>query len=74
MPVTMDELLNPETDERIAPACTVCLYDFCVTRAWFNSGLSFDIAWQRLDGKRRLKSKLPVLPKCSLATLPQEIL
>ena len=32
---TMDELLNPETDERLA------LYDSCVIRAWFNRGLSF---------------------------------
>ena len=28
--ITIDELLNPESDERLVP-CTVSLYDSCVT-------------------------------------------
>ena len=50
----MDELLNPETDEGLT-VTTVRLYDFCVTRAWFNRGLSIDIVSQRLDGEKKVQ-------------------
>ena len=61
--LTMDELLNPETDEGLT-VLYVCMIS--VTRAWFNQGLSF---WYRIAKIRRGKesSRVLVSPKCSRA-------
>ena len=53
--ITLDELLNPESDERLVSCvCILYNYNYCVIRAWFNQGLGF---WYRIKNIIRRKRK-----------------